>query len=728
MLNLRKIVQETLTQNADYVLSESFFYRTDDSLSNLIQSFKNLLLNLRYSIEERHRLEFFSGNIKNDIETYKDHLLLYYNKNSKKEFIKKFNELVDEIDSDLINELDIEDLIKKVTSVFKDEDSVDAAKIKLDKIFDSYAKKFDKKVKALFSTFQEKLEDNEFYEPLKNIKIATSQVTFEEFLKQRYLLQIELLKLEEWVRANDKKVLILFEGRDAAGKGSTIKMFTENMDPKNFRVETFGVPNDYEKKHWFKRYEEKIPKKGEIVFFDRSWYNRAYLEPVMEYCTKEQYEKFMKDVKTFEQDLADKNVTVIKLWFSVSKDTQKLRFELRKSNPLRYWKYSKNDAQTIERWDEFTKYVNKMLKQTNSKDCPWVIIDSNDDRQAKLLSIKKVLKKFPYDEKNPKVLKESKEEKTDKFIFLDIDGVLIPAESVSMINHADFDDNEKWNKKSINNLNELIKETGAKIVISSHYRKLKTMEEIKNKFKELGINASIVGEISKGNNMLRGEEIQKYVDDNNIKDFVVIDDLSHDFNNFFPEKYVKPKTNIGFDKENLKKALNILKEIDLRHLIKSVISEIEMSDEEKTRRANLDYMQSHVKEVSDFVTHEIPEYYLKEAGIETILDFLIVEDSSNFRIQHGMVTPGTITFKGTEPKRDNESEIDYILRANKIPYTWKEIKGRLVQYFIRRMQANVPRDHMFTTLEEVWNFLKVYEQKFLYNYMIPMSKMAEKRK
>ena len=712
------------------MLEEAFFYRTDEPLDNLIQSFKNLFLNLKYAIDERHRIEFFSSNVKKDLETYKEHLLLYYDTKSQKEFATKFKSLIDEIDYDLIKDLAIDSFINSILHVFEDKKSMDRAKVKIEKTFEEYMSKLDKRVKSLFSNFQTKLSENEFYEPLKNINIATSGVTLEEFMKQRYLLQIELLKLEEWARENGKKILVLFEGRDAAGKGSTIKMFTENMDPKSFRVETFGIPTEHDKEHWFGRYKEKMPKNGEIVFFDRSWYNRAYLEPVMNYCTKQQYIDFMSSVNSFEQDLKDDGIEVIKLWFSVSKDTQKLRFELRKSNPLRYWKFSANDASTIDRWDEFTEFINRMFRHTSTKTCPWITIDSNDERDSKIKAIKKVLKRFNYDERDHSVITESKKSKKEKYVFLDIDGVIMTFSSPQVVNHREFMDNKNWSKNAIKNIQKLIDKTDSRVVITSTYRKIKTKKEIQDRFHEMGLNIQVYDFTSVTPNLKRGEDIEKYIKDNDVKDFVIIDDQKHDFAKLFKNAVVKVQTNVGFDKENLETALSILddKKGVLKEMVKRTLFELEQSEEEKTRLANLDYMQANVKELFEFVTNEIPEYYLEEAGIEIILDFLVVEDSSNFRIQHGMVTPGTVTFKNPEPKRGDEPEIDYILRINKIPYSWKEIKGRLVQYFIRRMQANVPRDHRFEDMSEVWSFLKTYEQKFMYDYMIPMSKMAEKRK
>ena len=536
--------------------NEAFFYRTDDKLSNLIQSFKNLFLNLKLSTEERHRLDFFISYIKKDLESYKDYLILNYKKENKRDFIYKFDSLIDEIDSDLVNEIKLKEFINSISNIFKHKGPIDSTSLKLNELFDNYVSKFNDRIESLIDIFNKKILANEFYEPLNNINISSSEVSFEEYNKQKYLLQIELVKLQEWIIENKKKILILFEGRDGAGKGSGIKTFTENLNPKNFRIETFGIPTEYEKKHWFKRYEEELPKKGEIVFFDRSWYNRAYLEPVMGYCSDKQYKEFMDDVNDFEEKLVnDQDIMLIKIWFSVSKDTQKLKFELRKSNPLKYWKYSKNDSDSINKWDNFTWYINKMFKKTNTKVAPWFVIDSNDERNSKLLAMKKVLSKFDYTEREQNILKESVN--SDTYIFLDIDGVLMQFDTVKDINHAEFAKDHNWSQDAINNINELVKDINPKVIISSSYRKIKTKEEIQKRFNELGINVKIHGFTEVIPNVKRGGEILKYIEDHNIKRYIIIDDRKHNFDSYFKsDVIVRPHTNIGFSKQDLQKALS----------------------------------------------------------------------------------------------------------------------------------------------------------------------------
>jgi polyphosphate kinase 2 len=202
--------------------------------------------------------------------------------------------------------------------------------------------------------------------------------------------------MQEWVKANDERLLILFEGRDAAGKGSAIKRFVENLNVKHFRIESFGIPSKYEEDHWFERYERVLPQKGEIVFFDRSWYTRAVTEPTMGYCSDNQYEKFMSDVLPFEHKLVKDGVRLIKFWFSITKQKQKYRFALRQASPLKYWKYSPNDEAAVKRWETFTKYKEAMFDRTSSTVSPWIVVDGNDKKVARLNAMRYVLNQIPY--------------------------------------------------------------------------------------------------------------------------------------------------------------------------------------------------------------------------------------------------------------------------------------------------------------------------------------------
>lgn len=213
-------------------------------------------------------------------------------------------------------------------------------------------------------------------------------------------LQAELVDFQRWVQRENKKIAILFEGRDASGKGGTIKRFTEHLNPRAMRIVALNKPTEVEKNQWyFNRYIKELPNAGEIVFFDRSWYNRAVVEPVMGFCDKRQYDRFMIQVPEFENMLHESGATIIKFWFSVSKEEQQRRFEKRLNNPLKKWKFSPVDQRGQELWNEFTTYKNQMFSRTHNSFCPWVIVKSNNKKLARLESIKYVLSLFDYDNK-----------------------------------------------------------------------------------------------------------------------------------------------------------------------------------------------------------------------------------------------------------------------------------------------------------------------------------------
>ena len=208
-------------------------------------------------------------------------------------------------------------------------------------------------------------------------------------------LQIDLVNLQNWINKNNKRLCIIFEGRDAAGKGGAIKRFVEHLNPRNSRVVALDEPTKIEKGQWyFQRYLKEMPNPGEIVFFDRSWYNRAIVEPVMGFCKKNDYTLFMNQVNDFEKMLIDDGVILLKLWFSISKEEQRTRFVNRLSNPLKTWKFSNVDMEGQKRWDIYTDYKEKMFAKTNSEYAPWKIIDSNNKLDARINSIKYVLSRF----------------------------------------------------------------------------------------------------------------------------------------------------------------------------------------------------------------------------------------------------------------------------------------------------------------------------------------------
>lgn len=210
-------------------------------------------------------------------------------------------------------------------------------------------------------------------------------------------LQVELVKLQRWVQASGRRLAIIFEGRDAAGKGGTIRRFIEHLNPRAMRVVALPKPTDDETGQWyFQRYMRQLPNRGEIVFFDRSWYNRAVVEPVNGFCTADQYERFMRQVPEFEHMLVEDGVDVVKFWFSISKEVQAARFESRRNNPLKQWKLSPIDERGQELWDDYTRYKETMFSRTHTSFSPWIIVKANDKRQARLESIRHVLSLFDY--------------------------------------------------------------------------------------------------------------------------------------------------------------------------------------------------------------------------------------------------------------------------------------------------------------------------------------------
>ncbi len=210
--------------------------------------------------------------------------------------------------------------------------------------------------------------------------------------------QAELIRMQQYLETSGTRMIILFEGRDAAGKGGTIRRVTRYMNEKHYRVVALGKPSDQEKTQWFfQKYVKQFPRGGEVVLFDRSWYNRAMVEPVFGFCTDREYKDFMRGVSGFEKDLVRQGTILIKLYFSVTKEEQERRFGRRKTDPLRQWKLSEVDVQAQERWDDFTNVKYEMLRQTNTTHAPWTIIRSNNKHLARLNVMKIILNSVPYD-------------------------------------------------------------------------------------------------------------------------------------------------------------------------------------------------------------------------------------------------------------------------------------------------------------------------------------------
>ena len=213
--------------------------------------------------------------------------------------------------------------------------------------------------------------------------------------------QAELIKLQQHVERHKLKVIILFEGRDAAGKGSVIGSVNRFMNPKHYRVVALGKPTEEERSQWyFQRYIKYFPHGGELILFDRSWYNRAMVEPVFGFCSQKEHELFIKDVVPFEESLVDNGTILIKLYFSVTKEKQAIRFEQRRSDPLRQWKLSEIDLQAQSMWDEFTRTKFSMLDKTNTQKAPWYVIRSSDKHKARLETMKLILNQIEYDAKS----------------------------------------------------------------------------------------------------------------------------------------------------------------------------------------------------------------------------------------------------------------------------------------------------------------------------------------
>ncbi len=230
-------------------------------------------------------------------------------------------------------------------------------------------------------------------------KKADKKYNTEKTLKP---FQAELIALQKHLEDTDKRMIILFEGRDASGKGGTIRRVARYMNEKHYRLVALGKPTKEQRSQWyFQRYVEQFPHGGELVLFDRSWYNRAMVEPVLGFCTPEEHKAFMKGVVGFEKDLVRQGTILIKLYFSVTKEEQAKRFERRKTDPLRQWKLSEVDIQAQEHWDEFTNAKYEMLKRSHTSAAPWVIVRSNDKNAARLNTLKVILNSVPYKRSDP---------------------------------------------------------------------------------------------------------------------------------------------------------------------------------------------------------------------------------------------------------------------------------------------------------------------------------------
>jgi len=232
-----------------------------------------------------------------------------------------------------------------------------------------------------------------------------NRMTRRTYERQKYRLQVELLKLQAWVKREGKKIIILCEGRDAAGKGGTIKRLMEHLNPRGARVVALEKPTAEERGQWyFQRYVEHLPTSGEIVIFDRSWYNRAGVEHVMNFCTEEEYTEFMRQAPEFERNLVRSGIYLAKFWFSVSREEQRRRFGERKNHPLKQWKLSPVDIASLDKWDEYTKAKEDMFRYTDTEEAPWTVIRTDCKKRGRLNAMRYLLHTIPYSNKNPEFI------------------------------------------------------------------------------------------------------------------------------------------------------------------------------------------------------------------------------------------------------------------------------------------------------------------------------------
>jgi len=330
----------------------------------------------------------------------KDDILSRLDTISKDDIKKMIHSIANKIDNKVISMLDLDSFFKGLSNIILLKN-----KKKIEKYFNDYIKDLPRRVEQ-YSDVEEYEEDElpEFEELKKIKKKIKFKIDKKTFNSELIPLKIELLKMQEWLKKTKQSLVICFDGRDAAGKGSGISTMSEDLNPKYYTISVFDIPTEEEQKNWFDRYKKRLPKPGKITFYDRSWWNRGCNDIVMEYCTNEQYEQFMKDVIVFEDNIVKNNTYLIKFWFSVSKEIQQLRFEMRQKDPLHYWKFSENDLKTMSKWDKFTLYKERMFYQSSKTQNPFIIVISDDKRLAQLNAIRYILKQVPYDNKNLKVV------------------------------------------------------------------------------------------------------------------------------------------------------------------------------------------------------------------------------------------------------------------------------------------------------------------------------------
>jgi polyphosphate kinase 2 len=267
-------------------------------------------------------------------------------------------------------------------------------------------------------------EENELSKKEKKIRLkertsegeGSSKISNKKYEKHLANLQLELVKMQYWVKHTGTRIVVLFEGRDAAGKGGTIKRITEPLNPRGCRVVALGTPNESEKTQWyFQRYIAHLPAAGEIVCFDRSWYNRAGVEHVMGFCTEKQYNNFLQDCPEFERMLVRSGIILLKYWFSVSDEEQERRFQSRTIDPARRWKLSPMDLESRDKWIEYSKAKDAMFSHTNIPEAPWFTVEADDKKRARLNCIHHLLTKIPYQDMTPPAMELPKRKPADNY-------------------------------------------------------------------------------------------------------------------------------------------------------------------------------------------------------------------------------------------------------------------------------------------------------------------------
>lgn len=377
-----------------FVIYEKISFNIVDILDKLANTLKKIS-----TTKKKKQVLKLSKELKNNLIKFRDNLISKENVEYSDLLLKK---LKLNIDKKLIDFLNLETFLRGIKFNLMKTDKLQ----QLIYYFNDYLKTLDDRLLDYYDLkVQDVYDTSDKFKEFKKIKKKDkSVITKEQFEKEKKALQIELLKAMEWVKENNQRVLITCDGRDSSGKGSFIKVVEENSDPKFIDDRNFGIPTEEDRKDWFKRYIDVLPEPGQIILFDRSWYNRAVNDPAMKYCTEEEYRDFMSKVNGFEDKLINDGLILIKFWFMITKEKQEIKFALRKSSPLKYWKFSPNDEKTRDKWHIFSKLRNQMFNKTSTDESPWVIVDSNDKKLGQLNAMRYLLNKIPYPDKNEAIL------------------------------------------------------------------------------------------------------------------------------------------------------------------------------------------------------------------------------------------------------------------------------------------------------------------------------------